>query len=136
MEGDETKYKIYNKQQKNLWNQGKFENAVNDIAKDSGKTDEWIKFRENWRKKTDNKLIEEFKEIAYNKKLDKNLKKIKGLLFEGNEFKFKIDLSKLKATTKPSFLDEIKKGKNLKKNNKGKANLFGELLSKNQKNQQ
>ena len=75
MEDDETKYKIYNGQQKKLWNQGKFENAVNDIAKDSGKIDEWIKFRENWRKKTDNKLIEEFKEIAYNKKIRKKFKK-------------------------------------------------------------
>ena len=54
--------------------------------------------------------MKKFKEIAYNKKIRKKFKKIKGLLFEGNEFKFKIDLSKLKATSKPSFLDEIKKG--------------------------
>ena len=42
--------KVIMDNKKNCGIRGKFENAVNDMAKDSGKIDEWIKFRENWRK--------------------------------------------------------------------------------------
>ena len=52
---------------------------------------------------TDEKLVNEFKEIVYNKsKLEDNLKIIKSLLFDGDEFKFNIDSSKLTTTAKPS----------------------------------
>ena len=103
MESDDEKYKKYNKLQKKLWKQNNFENTVNDIAKDSGKTNEWKQFRKNWKSKTDEKLVKEFKEIAYNKfKLEDNLKIIKSLLFDGDEFKFNIDSSKLTTTAKPS----------------------------------
>ena len=36
---------------KNYVKQNNFENAVNDIAKDSNKTNEWKQFRKNWTSK-------------------------------------------------------------------------------------